>query len=63
MDLTLHNLKGSMVFPELTDYYRRFMHNYGMIDISLTQILKKDWFQWNKDAFKAFELLNEKMNK
>lgn len=39
------------------------MHNYGMIDISLTQILKKDWFQWNEDAFKAFELLNEKMNK
>lgn len=35
--------------------------NYGNMAAPLTQLLKKDSFQWNEGATKAFELLKQAM--
>ena len=41
----------------LTDYYRRFIHNYGVIASPLTALLKREAFQWTAAATEAFEAL------
>lgn len=44
-------------FLGLTDYYRRFIKRYGSIAAPMKDLLKKDNFQWGKEATISFEKL------
>jgi hypothetical protein len=55
---TLKKIGG---FLRLTDYYRKFVKNYGQIATPLMKLLKKEAFYWTKEATKAFEKLKESM--
>ncbi|GAU11953.1 hypothetical protein TSUD_195770 [Trifolium subterraneum] len=59
-----HLISGAGAFlwiqANLTWYYLKFIKDYGKIAKSLTELTKKEGFQWNSTAQQAFESLKQK---
>jgi hypothetical protein len=54
-------LKSLRVFLGVTDYYRKFVQNYGKIAMTLTILLKKNAFSWTPTGDQSFQALKEAM--
>jgi hypothetical protein len=54
---TPRSVKGLRGFLGLAGYYRRFIKDFGSIAAPLTQLLKKEAFQWTDAASSAFQML------
>ena len=51
------NISKLRRFLMLTGYYRRFIQNYAHITAPLSNLLKKNAFQWSVEEDKCFESL------
>ena len=49
-------------FLGLTDYYNKFIRNYGLLSRALTDLLKKDNFHWGRREDDAFQHLKGAMS-
>ncbi|XP_068667710.1 uncharacterized protein [Aristolochia californica] len=61
-EATLFPMRGSLLisrrFRTLISYYRKFIRSLGPLTAPLTNLLKKNSFQWNEEASMAFDALN-----
>jgi hypothetical protein len=55
------NIKSLCGSLGLTDYYRKFVQNYGKIATTLTSLLKKNYFTWNSVVDHGFQALKYSM--
>lgn len=53
------NVKGVRGFLGLMGYYRKFIANYSLIAKPLTDLTKKEGFQWNSNALAASKTLKK----
>jgi hypothetical protein len=56
---TPRSVRALRGFLGLAGYYRRFIKDFGSIAAPLTNLLKKDAFQWSPDAAAAFSALKQ----
>jgi hypothetical protein len=56
------NISKLRGFLGLVGYYQRFIKNYAHLTTPLTNLLKKNSFQWNLEAQKCFENLKNIMS-
>lgn len=58
---TPRNIKELRGFLGLTGYYRRFIKGYGILSRPLTDLLKKNKFNWNTSSTIVFNKLKSIM--
>ena len=54
--------RGLRGFLGLAGYYRKFIHDFGMITAPLTWLLRKNSYTWSEEADAAFQALKRTLS-
>ncbi|XP_066385018.1 uncharacterized mitochondrial protein AtMg00860-like [Miscanthus floridulus] len=60
--LTPRSACGLCSFLGLAGYYRKYIHDFGVIVAPLTRLLRKDAFAWSNEADTAFQALKRALS-